>query len=277
MRTSLIASLALALALAVIAGCGDDGGFDLSKCGNGTLDSGEECDDGNLADNDACLSTCRANVCGDGFVNTGHEQCEPGLEPNCQDLGLGSGTVLCTTACNLDTSGCTGGGNPTPLPTATPAETGGGTPTPTTTLSGVTGTPTPQPTPVGSVCSGSESIVVTLALDAGVTSAALNLGYGASVNLPGSGTDDSVKERVDFTGSGLTAVNDFDQTGDLVDDTVTTSLVGSDVVPAGTFVTITFDCVGGQPIPTAASFGCTVTSASLNETSVSPACTVNVQ
>jgi hypothetical protein len=71
----------------------------------------------------------------------------------------------------------------------------------------------------------------------------------AGANLPGTGTDASVKDRVDFAGSGLTVVNDFDENGDLTDDTVTASLVGTDVVPAGTFGTITFDCLAGGAVP----------------------------
>jgi hypothetical protein len=118
---------------------------------------------------------------------------------------------------------------------------------------------------------------VTLSLDADVTSARLDTGYTGSVNLPGTGTDMSVKERVDFAGSGLTVVNDFDESGDLTDDTLTTSLVGTDVLPAGTFATITFDCVAGQPVPSASDFTCTVVSASNAGTSVTPACAVDVQ
>ena len=42
-------------------------------CGDGELDSGEQCDDGNLLDTDACLSDCRTATCGDGFVRVGFE------------------------------------------------------------------------------------------------------------------------------------------------------------------------------------------------------------
>jgi len=28
-------------------------------CGNGTLDAGEQCDDGNTADGDGCSATCQ--------------------------------------------------------------------------------------------------------------------------------------------------------------------------------------------------------------------------
>ena len=78
----LFAAPALVLALA-IAGCGGGGGGnDLDDCGNGRLDGGEACDDGNLVDNDACLSTCEVAVCGDGFLQTGVETCEIGIVPS---------------------------------------------------------------------------------------------------------------------------------------------------------------------------------------------------
>jgi cysteine-rich repeat protein len=46
------------------------------RCGNGVKEQGEECDDGNLSDNDDCLSsggspatTCKIAKCGDGKIN----------------------------------------------------------------------------------------------------------------------------------------------------------------------------------------------------------------
>ena len=61
--------------------------------------------------------------------------------------------------------------------------------------------------------------------------------------------------RVDFAATGLTTVNDDDNTG-----TLTASLVSFAEQPAGTFVTITFDCV--TDVPDADAFTCTVVSAS---------------
>src|SRR6185295_11438873 len=94
-----------------------NGGF--KNCGNGVIDGNEECDDGNLDDDDACLSTCEPNVCGDGFVDLGVEQCDLGLPAalTCERLGFATGTLACTDACTLDTSGCSG---QAPTPTATP-------------------------------------------------------------------------------------------------------------------------------------------------------------
>lgn len=33
----------------------------MNSCGNGILDNGEECDDGNNDDNDGCDSNCKTN------------------------------------------------------------------------------------------------------------------------------------------------------------------------------------------------------------------------
>ena len=46
-------------------------------CGNGVLEEGEECDDGNVANNDGCNAFCATEFCGDGVVQTS-EQCDNG-------------------------------------------------------------------------------------------------------------------------------------------------------------------------------------------------------
>ncbi|MGB1277056.1 MAG: fibrinogen-like YCDxxxxGGGW domain-containing protein, partial [Nannocystaceae bacterium] len=58
-----------------------------SACGDGVLNGGEVCDDGNTDDSDDCLSTCVEASCGDGFVLSGVEDCD--------DMGESA-------ACNLD-------------------------------------------------------------------------------------------------------------------------------------------------------------------------------
>jgi cysteine-rich repeat protein len=54
-------------------------------CGNSFVESGEQCDDGNLANEDGCSSTCQfeivLGVCGDGTVDSG-EQCDDGNTAN---------------------------------------------------------------------------------------------------------------------------------------------------------------------------------------------------
>ncbi|HMV65928.1 MAG TPA: DUF4215 domain-containing protein [Myxococcota bacterium] len=58
-------------------------------CGDGTVDVGEACDDGNTLNTDTCTSTCQLPVCGDGYVQAG-EQCDDGNHYN---------NDMCTNAC----------------------------------------------------------------------------------------------------------------------------------------------------------------------------------
>lgn len=62
-------------------------------CGNGNTDPSEACDDANDVETDACLSTCEAAACGDGFVHEGVEACDDG---NTDD---GDG---CSSTCQLE-------------------------------------------------------------------------------------------------------------------------------------------------------------------------------
>jgi cysteine-rich repeat protein len=54
-------------------------------CGNGIVEPGEECDDGNTVNWDGCSSTCVCEppppVCGNGIVESG-EQCDDGNTVN---------------------------------------------------------------------------------------------------------------------------------------------------------------------------------------------------
>lgn len=47
-------------------------------CGDGVVDPGEQCDDGNTDSTDGCLSNCKLARCGDGIVQPGVEQCDDG-------------------------------------------------------------------------------------------------------------------------------------------------------------------------------------------------------
>jgi cysteine-rich repeat protein len=69
---------------------GDGDGDPEPKCGNGTLEPGEACDDGNPDDTDACLSTCVAASCGDGHEQAGVEACDDANFDN---------TDTCLTSC----------------------------------------------------------------------------------------------------------------------------------------------------------------------------------
>jgi cysteine-rich repeat protein len=64
-------------------------------CGDGVVDDGEACDDGNDDNSDACVEGCVAAACGDGFVGPG-ELCDDG------NLSDGDG---CTAACTLASCG----------------------------------------------------------------------------------------------------------------------------------------------------------------------------
>ena len=57
----------------------------LHFCGDGVVDPGEGCDDGNTDDDDACPSTCQPASCGDGFVHEGVEECDDGNDDNSDD------------------------------------------------------------------------------------------------------------------------------------------------------------------------------------------------
>lgn len=63
--------------VAAIQSCQPFTGPPPEDCGNGTVDWGEECDDGNTRNNDGCSSVCRNEVCGDGIQQAG-EQCDDG-------------------------------------------------------------------------------------------------------------------------------------------------------------------------------------------------------
>jgi cysteine-rich repeat protein len=79
----------------------------MGVCGNGILDPGEECDDGNLDDTDDCLSTCKLNTCGDGKVRRGAEECDDGntvdgdgCDSNCTVTACGNGVVTAGEICD---------------------------------------------------------------------------------------------------------------------------------------------------------------------------------
>jgi len=55
-------------------------------CGDGTLDPGEECDDGNAIDGDGCSSACVSETCGDGIQNN-------------YETDVDCGGAICTTGC----------------------------------------------------------------------------------------------------------------------------------------------------------------------------------
>lgn len=87
------------------------------QCGNGVVEAGEACDDGNGDDGDSCLSTCVEARCGDGFIERTVELCDPGgvdggagCTSNCTVPTCGNGTVEGLEQCDdgnfVDTDAC---------------------------------------------------------------------------------------------------------------------------------------------------------------------------
>jgi cysteine-rich repeat protein len=71
----------------------------IGSCGDGKKDQGEACDDGNRNNNDSCTNSCAANICGDGIINAGREQCDLGTQNGgaCPDgAEYGSTCLACT-------------------------------------------------------------------------------------------------------------------------------------------------------------------------------------
>lgn len=65
-------------------------------CGNGLVELGEECDDGNLVDGDRCDRSCHIESCGDGLLQ-GLEYCDDGNTVN------GDG---CSATCQIEAQDC---------------------------------------------------------------------------------------------------------------------------------------------------------------------------
>ncbi|MEZ4383142.1 MAG: hypothetical protein R3A79_17575 [Nannocystaceae bacterium] len=73
------------------------------RCGDGNLDIGEECDDGNQSNADGCLNDCAIAFCGDGQIWLGLEECDDGpgndakslsgCRPDCRAAACGDGAI----------------------------------------------------------------------------------------------------------------------------------------------------------------------------------------
>jgi len=105
---------------------GDRGDYQLNftechpVCGNGVVEDGETCDDGNNDDTDDCPGTCVAASCGDGFVWAGHEDCDDGNSANtddclntctaatCGDGYVWAGHETCDDGNSVNTDSCPG-------------------------------------------------------------------------------------------------------------------------------------------------------------------------
>ena len=82
-------------------------------CGDGVLDPGEQCDDGNTDDDDDCLIGCMLATCGDGFVDAegpDTEVCDDGDESpecdvDCTAVECGDGVANTTAGEDCDDGG----------------------------------------------------------------------------------------------------------------------------------------------------------------------------
>ena len=84
-----------------------------STCGDGAVDVGEQCDDGNTNDQDGCTNQCLTASCGDGLTFLGVEACDDGnlddtdaclstcVLAKCTDGFLQAGVEVCDDG-NLD-------------------------------------------------------------------------------------------------------------------------------------------------------------------------------
>jgi cysteine-rich repeat protein len=92
----------------------------LVSCGDGTVQPGEDCDDANTDNTDACPDTCQAARCGDGFEQANVEQCDDGAgnsdftpnacrtdctDPRCGDNIIDAGEQ-CDDANTVPNDGC---------------------------------------------------------------------------------------------------------------------------------------------------------------------------
>jgi hypothetical protein len=99
-----------------------------TSCGNGTMDTGEQCDSGSSNSDtlpDACRTTCTKAHCGDGVEDTG-EACDQGSQN-------GAAGATCSTTCTMGVtlhpdagSGSVGGNGGGGMGTAGNAGTTGG-------------------------------------------------------------------------------------------------------------------------------------------------------
>ncbi len=84
----------------------------VEMCGNGVVDPGEACDDGNTLDDDACNHECQRAGCGDGILQVGEDCDSATASATCESLGLAGGVTTCDLhTCKFNLGLCDGCGN----------------------------------------------------------------------------------------------------------------------------------------------------------------------
>jgi len=201
------------------------------RCGNGILDLGEFCDDGNRVPTDACTDQCLPARCGDGLVETGVEECDDANNVE---------TDACTHLCKL--ARCGDG-----IVEAGVEECDDGASMPNVDCADCH-RPAVRCTDMG--VDAIESLVAQLGTPSDLAGVRVELSYSMPLGIPGSGGDPSVRARVtDLTGAGgFPGVNDSDSNGDGVDDTLVYLYAVADAIPLGPLVKVRFDCPAGTMV-----------------------------
>lgn len=100
----LIAPLVAALAAACATAPPPEPDVRGAACGNGTVDAGEECDDGNTDPNDSCGATCQGVEICDNFIDDDFDSVIDCAETSCQaTAACAPGTAISGAACEAST------------------------------------------------------------------------------------------------------------------------------------------------------------------------------
>jgi hypothetical protein len=210
-----------------------------SLCGNGIRDVGEACDDGAANGPGPCNGVCHKASCGDGFVEAGVEECDEGSN----NKNTGECLLTCKKARCGDGFVWKGVEDCDPAAPDTPPGTCADD-----CKNGLT-------CPAGGTFTGNLNLTFSASLYSNVAGITVALVYPGSLAIPAP-TSKYVHD-VTATKSGINTATNAAATRTL---TVVHSNSSADTVP-GAFRTIDFTCNPGDVI-TAASFGCTVVSAS---------------
>ena len=210
-------------------------------CGNGTQEAGEECDDGNDLNTDACTTACKSAFCGDGFTQDGVEQC---------DIPTGNHEV-CLATCQWAPAVC-GDGTRQFGETCDDGNLVDGDTCPSTC---VINTCTPSGTRFNVAVSYAKPAAIT------VSGLVVRLRYpDGRVGIPGIGNAAGVRARITGLQTGYTHVaNDLDYA---LRETLAPQTQGTSLNPASNVFRVSFDlCFNATP-PVAGTFQCTVEGAS---------------